>query len=120
MAEAGALDLTILAGSTYHKVLTWSVDGVPVDLSGYTAVLQVRSTEPSADLLLELTTSGDPAIKAITLGGALGTITLDMSATETRALTFSSGAYQLEVTSPLREVTRVIEGTLTVSPGVIR
>ncbi len=123
MAEVGRLDWLILGGSTLHKTIGITVDGAPMDLSGYTAILQVRANDGTDALLLQLldtSTGADPAVKAITLGGNLGTVTLDMSATETAALDWDQGAYAIHLTSPLRVVTRPFEGTVTVSKPVVK
>jgi hypothetical protein len=53
-----------------------------VSLVGYTARMQVRSTLESAEALIELTTANG----RIALGGSAGTITLTISATDTRSL----------------------------------
>lgn len=65
----------------------------PVNLTGYTARLQVRASVESSDILLELTdTSG------IAINNAAKTITLNITATATAALTFASGVTSLEMT----------------------
>jgi hypothetical protein len=46
---------------------------VAINLTGYTARMQVRSTLESAEALIELTTANG----RIALGGSAGTITLD-------------------------------------------
>jgi hypothetical protein len=57
----------------------------------------------------------------ITLGDAAGTITLSATATVTAALTAPfSGVYDLELVSGGGVVTRLLEGSATISPEVTR
>jgi hypothetical protein len=66
--------------------------------------------------VLELTTANSK----ITLGGAAGTITLNLTATETAAITQQSLAYDLELVSAGGEVTRLVEGQIVLTPEVTR
>ena len=102
-------------GATFNKVFTWEVDAVPVNLTGYTARMQVRSTKDSATTIVSLTTGS-----GITLGGAAGTITLDLSATATAALPSGVYLYDLELVSGGGQVTRLLEGKFTISAEVTR
>ncbi len=56
----------------------------------------------------------------ITLGGTAGTITLNLSAVETAAITQSSLAYDLELVSAGGVVTRLVEGQINLTPEVTR
>jgi hypothetical protein len=54
------------------------------------------------------------------LGGAAGTITLTISATDTAALTSGRGVYDLELVSGSGIVTRLLQGVATISRNVTR
>lgn len=113
---SGHYDLTVEQGATFTVTLTWTVDGSPVDLTGYDARAQVRSMVTSASTLVDLTV-GD----GITLGGAAGTIALAISATDTAALPAPfAGVWDLEVESGAGVVTRLLAGAVTVTPEVTR
>jgi hypothetical protein len=56
----------------------------------------------------------------ISLGGTAGTITLNLTATETAAITQSSLAYDLELVSAGGVVTRLVEGQINLTPEVTR
>lgn len=101
-------------GSTFSKTLTWNIDGVPVNLTGYTARMQVRSTYASATALVTLTNGS-----GITLGTTNGQITLTISAVATAAIAAGNYVYDLELTSG-STVTRLLEGQFIVSPEVTR
>jgi len=117
MALGNRYDLEIKQGATLSLTATWKDStGTAVNLTGYTARLQVRATYDSSSTILSLTSAS-----GITLGGAAGTIAITASATTTAALTAPwSGVYDLELVSGGGEVTRLLEGTATVSPEVSR
>lgn len=88
----------------------------PKNLTGYTARLQIRPAVNSATVLFEMTSAnGD-----IVLGGTEGSATLTLTATQTSALTFSSGVYQLELVSAGAVVKRLAGGVVTLSKEVTR
>lgn len=113
---AGTLDLSIEQGSTYNLVLTWKVNGTAVNLTNYTARLQARVDVEDTETVLSMTTSGG----GITLGGVLGTITLDQSATQTALLPAGTYIYDLEMVAGSGTVTRLVQGELIVSAEVTR
>lgn len=116
--EVASADLCIRQGGTWSKVLRWRTGSplTPVNLTGFTARMQARPSYTSSTVAVELTTANG----RITLGGALGTITLSLSATETAALTPGRYVYDLELVSGGGLVTPLAEGILTVSPEVTR
>jgi hypothetical protein len=115
--SAGTLNLTVEQGATWETILTWKIDAVAVNLTGYTARLQVRTHVGAATTVLSLTSS--PAA-GITLGGAAGTITLSLTAVQTAALAAGDCVYDLELVSSGGNVTRLVEGAWTVKPEVTR
>ena len=115
MQAPGQLDLELWQGATWSYVLTWEVAGNPVNLTGYTARLQARASVDAATTALSISTTA-----GIPLGGALGTVSLARSATETAALTPGRYYYDLEVVSSSGVVTRLVEGTLTIYAEVTR
>jgi hypothetical protein len=78
--------------------------------------MQVRATLEAATALIELTTANG----RIALGGAAGTITLSISATDTEALTSGRAVYDLELVSGSGIVTRLLQGVATISRNVTR
>lgn len=88
----------------------------PVNLTGFTARMQIRETVESTTVLHSLTTENG----GITLGGAAGTIALTISASDTAAFTFDTAVYDLEVVSGGGIVTPVASGTVTLTDEVTR
>lgn len=117
MALGNTFNITINQGATFELTITWKDSaGTAINLTGYTARMQVRETYSSSSTVVSLTNGS-----GITLGGAAGTIAIVISATTTAALTAPfSGVYDLEIVSPAGVVTRLIQGTATVSAEVTR
>lgn len=88
----------------------------PVDLTGYTARMQLRASAAADAVLLDLTTENG----GITLGATDGTITCTASAAQTAALAFSTAVYDLELVDGDGAVTRLAEGSVTLSREVTR
>jgi hypothetical protein len=112
----GKYTLYLYQGATFTRVITWKDEsGALVDLTSFTARMQMRETLEAADPFLTLTTENG----GITLGGVAGTIQLLASATQTTAITATSGVYDLELVSGAN-VTRLLEGLVIISPEVTR
>ncbi len=84
----------------------------PVDLTGATARMQIREQVGGA-VLLELTTENG----GLAITGP-GTLTRTLSATQTAALTWTDGVYDLEVEYADGTVQRYLQGAVTVSREV--
>lgn len=110
-------DLSIDQGATFQLLITWNdPSGNPIDLTGYTARMQIRPEVTSSTVILEMTTENG----GITLGGVAGTISLTKSATDTAAVTADSGVYDLELATADGIVTRLIQGSVVFNPEVTR
>lgn len=112
----GNHDIIMPKGSTFTKTFTYKIGNNPVNLTGYTARMQGRQSHTSSSAVLDLTTANSK----IVLGGTAGTITLSLSAAETAAVTQSSLVYDLELVSGGGEVTRLLEGSIILTPEVTR
>ena len=112
---AGDYNFTIEQGATFNLLMTWKIDNVAVNLTGYTARLQARIDVDETETILSLTTGA-----GITLGGAAGTISLDQTATQTALLPKGEYVYDLELQSSGGIVTRLLQGELNISAEVTR
>jgi hypothetical protein len=110
------LDLLIPQGATWSVVLRWKADNANVNLTGYTARMQLRTSAEAITTLEDLTTENG----GITLGGTAGTITLSLTATETAALPATRAVYDLELISSGGTVTRLVEGVVTITRNITR
>jgi tRNA threonylcarbamoyladenosine modification (KEOPS) complex Pcc1 subunit len=114
---AANYDIVMDQGATFSRVFYWQdSQALPVNLSGYTARMQIRQEVDSSTAALSLTTENS----RIALGGAAGTITLTVSATDTAAVAGGEYVYDLELISGLGTVTRLLQGCFTVDAEVTR
>jgi hypothetical protein len=90
--------------------------GTPINLTGYTAALQIRDTYADTTTDLSLTSPSG----GIVITGATGTIAITASAAQTAAIAAGTYVYDLEITSSGGIVTRLIQGKISLSPQVTR
>jgi hypothetical protein len=117
----GTYNLCINQGATFTRVFVWiagqcgcgtvGVSSGPVDLTGYTAALQIRAYPLATAILYDASAN-------LTLGGTAGTITLVIPAANTETFTWWQGVYDLLLTDSSGNATRLLAGAVTVSPAV--
>jgi len=113
---AQAYNGTIDQGADWYLTAVYKDStGTAINLTGYTAALQLREVADSTTPVLDLVT-GD----GITITGATGTIQVHADALQTAAIAAGTYFYDLEITSAGGIVTRLIQGTQTVSAEVTR
>jgi len=122
---AGNYNMLCQQGASFARVIALEQPRTPTEedpaeyeiypLENHTARMQVRRTIESTTPMISLTTENG----RIAINSAEGLITLSISAADTAALT-SSGVYDLEIISPGGLVSRVIQGTFTLSLEVTR
>ena len=113
-------NLTINQYATYENIFTLdttlcgcavgSTAGL-VNLTGYTAQMQIRDYLLSNTILYNATPN-------LTVGGANGTVTLEIPAAATTNFTWWRGVYDLILTDAFGNVTRAFQGSVDVIPGV--
>jgi hypothetical protein len=115
--SAAVYNFEVLQGTSLVKSVVWKNDtGTPVNLTGYTAKMQVRETADSEDVLLELST----ALGNIQITPAQGKVTLIFSPDDTSGAYWTRGRYDLELTSGTGFVTRLIQGKFSLSKEITR
>jgi len=108
---ASKANLIIDQGSTFSTDLTLTDEnGDPLSLSGYTANSQIRRWYTSSNTTAVFTTS---------INTTSSTISLTLTANQTSNLTFGRYVYDVEITSG-SEVSRIVEGIITITPQVTR
>jgi hypothetical protein len=109
---AARLDITLEPGSGFELEFTWKdSNGVPTNLTGYTAQAQVRSGYSAALPALTFT---------VALGGSTGVVTVSADSTATEAVTIGRGVWDLELTPPTGDPIRILYGDVTVMAEVTR
>lgn len=119
----GTWNPTIWAGATWDVTLGPITVGTAVaNLTGYDARLMARESYPGTVVALNMGTADG----SIVLGGTAGTVRLIQTATQTAALGSAAGyatvqyVYDLELQSGGGEVTRLLQGIITVAPESTR
>lgn len=119
MIEPTTINITVYQGATFKK--EWAIydseDDSPYNLVGWTARMQIRAKKKSETPMIELTTENGGIVLDTTTDQS--TITIYISAEDTASFS-SGGVYDLELIDEYRNVTRIMEGTVTLSTEVTR
>jgi hypothetical protein len=115
VASATASNFTITNGAT-GTYISGGIAYAPVNLTSYTAELQIRSLPSSPDAVLTLSTSNG----GITITALTGNIECHATAAQTRIIDEGTYYYDIEITSLSGIVTRVAQGQVIVSAEVTR
>ena len=111
---AAYTELFIDQGTTFNAVINLNDDQstAPIDLTGYIIRSQMRrsyySVNPSATFTCTITDA------------ATGELTLSLTDTQTSAIKAGRYLFDVEIQDTAKVVTRVLEGIITVTPGVTR
>lgn len=110
-------DIVVQQGATFKKTLAVKDTGdQPIDLTGYTARMQVRTDFEATQPALDLTTENS----GIAINGPAGEIILTAADTATSTLSITNGFYDLELIKPSGDVVRLLQGKVTVSREITR
>ena len=117
MAVTTRVDLYVPQGSTYiHTFEYVASDGSAIDLTGYTARMQIRETVDATTTIYEATSAGGE----ITTTPLEGKVVLTIDATDTSAFTFSTAVYDLELEATDTTVIRLVKGKVKLDKEVTR
>lgn len=105
MITPASYNTTAYCGATWDKQFTASVDGTPINWTGFTGRMQVKEHLNSTAVLTLTTGAG------ITVGGTAGTVVVSMTATQTGSVTAGLYVYDLELTNG-STVYRLVEGKI--------
>lgn len=102
-------------GTTFTIKPTWKINGAYVNMTDYTADMQVKQFIDSVSPTVEMSTANG----RITIAGTTGTLTITLTATQTAALPAGNYLYELNVTAPDTTVTKLLSGAFQVIEAVI-
>jgi hypothetical protein len=114
MINPGTYNITCPQGATWDRTFTVNVGGTALNLTGYTAAMQVRESADAGTAIISLTNGS-----GITLGGTAGTIAVVISSAQTAGAASGSYSYDLELNSG-GTITRLLEGSFNVTGNVTR
>lgn len=114
---AGVYNFTLEQGVTFRRQVTiYDANNDPVDLTDFTARMQIRPEVESDTVIVYLTSANG----GLTLGASAGTIDILINDTETSSVT-TDGVYDIEIISgDTGDVTRVLKGKVRLDPEVTR
>lgn len=110
---AGRYNLTCEQGADFFKAIRLSNSSGPIDLSNYSARMQVRTRINYEDAVIELEEGS-----GITLDSE-GRITFTISAEDTTAIS-RDGVYDIELIDPAGLVHRLLQGRFLLNKEVTR
>jgi hypothetical protein len=117
---AGLFNMSADQGATYLLTVTWYLPGTtptPIDLTGYSAHMQVRTQAGAPDPpVLDLNTADG----TILLGGTAGTVTINIPSSMMQPIQAGSYRYDLNLISgdTVPVVTKLIAGSFKVTAAV--
>lgn len=111
--------LEIDQGSEFVWIFRLKDEAGYVDLSGYSAALQVREKVMDEEALVSLTSGSGITLNYL---GDNGRVRVRLTATQTRALTFDRGVFDLEIypTGDADSTRRLVSGRVILWPEVTR
>jgi hypothetical protein len=125
--RAGIYNITCEQGSTFNRLIEIEEPDLeadptgetfaPFNLENYTARMQVRRTIDSSSVLVYLTTENGGL--EVNPGAQTNQIRIYMDDSVTASIN-SSGVYDLEIEDAAGTVSRVLQGSFTLSPEVTR
>ena len=116
---ASKVDLVIEQGADWQQIFYLFAPGsstVPLDLTGYTANMHIRTTVAAVAPIIALNTSNG----RIVITPLAGKIALQLLAEDSAALSVGYAVYDLMLTSSSGTVSRLVQGGVTLSLSVTR
>jgi len=112
---AGQKNFEVDQNATFSFIVEYKDNnGLPIDLTGSTAKMQVRDTKGGSKLAFSLTSPAG----GIVITPLLGKLTIKMTPTQTNKLFYPKSSYDIMVTDSNSNKIKIIEGFLTLSRSV--
>lgn len=114
---AATYNLQVEQGANFEEFVNLKdSSGAAIDLTGFTAKMQIRPYVSSDFVLLEGTSSNG----VLQITPLLGRIEINFTPEQTKQLLYTKSVYDLFITSPSGFVTKVLYGTIEVIQSVTR
>ena len=112
---AGLKNFEVDQNATFSFIVEYKDNnGLPIDLTGSTAKMQVRDTKGGSKLAFSLTSPAG----GITITPLLGKLTIKMTPTQTNKLFYPKSSYDIMVTDSNANKIKLVEGFITLSRSV--
>jgi hypothetical protein len=103
-------NLSIDQGADFSTSITLTDDdGVAIDLSNYTGAGQIRKYYTSTSAVDFNVTTDE-----------FGVVTLSLSSNTSNSMEHGRYVYDVELTDQFNQISRIMEGIVTITPGVTR
>ena len=112
---AGQKNFEVDQNATFSFIVEYKDnDGLPIDLTGSTAKMQVRDTKGGSKLAFSLTSPAG----GIVITPLLGKLTIKITPTQTNKLFYPKSSYDIMVTDSNANKIKLLEGFITLSRSV--
>lgn len=108
-------DMQLVRGATISFGIIWGGESNPVNVTGFTANLQVKTKASDASPAFEFKNANS----RVTVGSTDGLITFSMTASDSAALTLGDYVYAMEIIDASNKNILVMSGKLKVILGVV-
>ena len=112
----GRYNITVINGTTFTLAPIWNINNLAVNLTGYSADMQVRDV--SNNLIVELSTANGKAVISPGLGQV--TFTLNAAQTDPSILPAGNYTYAINYTDTAGNVYQILAGAFTVTASVVQ
>jgi hypothetical protein len=118
MAVVKEVELVIPQGATFIYEITYKdpSNNTPINLTGYTARMQMREKIDDTATIFSATTENG----ALFVSGSTGMVVLTIPAAITAAFQFKKVVFDIEIQSAAGVVTRLVKGTMLLDREVTR
>jgi hypothetical protein len=112
---AGQKNFEVDQNATFSFIIEYKDNnGLPINLTGATAKMQVRDQKGGAKLAFSLTSPSG----GITITPLLGKLTIKMTPTQTNKLFYPKSSYDVMITDSNSNKIKLLEGYMTLSRSV--
>jgi hypothetical protein len=114
--QPGRYNITVVNGTTFTLAPSWQINNLAVNLTGYSADMQVRDI--SNNLIVELSTANGNAV----ITPAIGQVTFSLTATQTSAANLPVGNYNyaINLTDSVGNVYQILQGVFAVVTSAVQ
>lgn len=110
----GRYNITVIKGTTFTLAPIWNIDNLAVNLTGYSADMQVRDV--SNNLITEMSVANGRA----TIAAGLGQVTFTLTPAQTTALAAGNYFYAINYTDSANNVYQILQGAFVVQASVVQ
>ena len=111
--KPGRYNYRLVQGDTFQNTPVWKINSVPVNVTGYSALMQIRKSVGGTVIATLSSSNG-----RITVGAVDGSFALYIAPEDTSGLQTGEWVYDLQVTAPSGVVTTLLQGGFTINSQV--